>query len=116
LAYPENNTWSWDCADGIVGNIQVQFWWINKVQDDTNTPGTVAIKSVTMYDENDIVLAIAEPKAATETPDPGEDGDVVKIELATSTSTGAALEEDAGGSAGSNIDVPTTGVDGLAIK
>jgi len=40
----------------------------------------------------------------------------VKIELATSTSTGAALEEDAGGSAGSNIDVPTTGVDGLAIK
>lgn len=73
LAYPENNTWSWDCADGIVGNIQVQFWWINKVQDDTNTPGTVAIKSVTMYDENDIVLAIAEPKTATETPDPGED-------------------------------------------
>ena len=73
LAYPENNTWSWDCADGIVGNIQVHFWWINKVQDDTNTPGTVAIKSVTMYDENDIVLAIAEPKTATETPDPGED-------------------------------------------
>lgn len=73
LAYPENNTWSWDCADGIVGNIRVQFWWINKVQDDTNTPGTVAIKSVTMYDENDIVLAIAEPKTATETPDPGED-------------------------------------------
>lgn len=73
LAYPENNTWSWDCADGIVGNIQVQFCWINKVQDDTNTPGTVAIKSVTMYDENDIVLAIAEPKTATETPDPGED-------------------------------------------
>lgn len=78
LAYPENNTWSWDCADGIVGNIQVQFWWINKVQDDTNTPGTVAIKSVTMYDENDNVLAIAAPKAATETPDPGDD---VSIEI-----------------------------------
>ncbi len=74
LEYPKNETWEWTLTKGIKDGLEVQFNWINKVQDGTNTPGTAAIKSVTLYGDGDKVLAVAEPKAeVAPNPDDGKD-------------------------------------------